>query len=169
MSEGRTNKISELPTVNSVSNSDVIIVNANTGSSVNTSQITVANFIRSAYGNVSGFSDVMVFASGNTTVVANGTQNTAYFTYDRTVYSSVELTFDMYSNTDGHKTIGTVICTSNSTIANCASAVMYVNIGGSPVINPQKSANVSGNNVTIYLDGPTGNVQVRYLAKLFKV
>lgn len=167
MTEGRAKLISELPTVNSVVNTDVLIVNANTGSSVNTSQISVANFIKSGVGNVASYSDYVTYSSGNNAVVANATANVAYFSYNRTIYAGAFLTIDMYSNSDSQRVFGTVTVTSNSTIANTGGNVVH--IGAATVINPRKSANVSGNTVTIYLDGPTGNVQVRYLATLFKV
>jgi hypothetical protein len=170
MSQGNSKKISELPTVNTVSSSDLIVVNANVSGNAITSAIAVNNFINSAIGNVYNYSNLVAYTSGNVVVVANGTENVAYFSYDRTIYSSAIVVFDMFSNSDSKRSFGTVVCTANATIANASSGgAMHVHIGGAPVINPQKSANVSGNTVSLYLDGPTGNVQVRYMATLFKV
>lgn len=169
MTSGRTKKVSELNTVNSVANSDTLITNSNVSGNITTSTIAVSNFVNSAIGNVYSYQNYITYSSGNVSVVANGSQNVSYFTYNRALYAGVKLTIDMYSNTDGKRTFGEVFVTANSTVANIATGTLYVHVGGAPNINPQKNADVSGNTVSLYLDGPTGNVQVRYLATLFKV
>lgn len=170
MADGRSKKISELPTVNTVANSDLIVVNANVSGNVVTSAISVYNFAQSAVGNVIATGIFTTSNTANVTVVANSTQNVAYFSYNRTLYAGVSLIIDAYSNSDGHRVFGGLVITANSTVANCSSgATEHVHIGGNPIIDLQKNAYVSGNTVTICLDGPTGNVQVRYIATYFRV
>lgn len=170
MTQGHSLKISELGTVNSVANTDILVVNANVSGNVTTSQISVYNFIQSAVGNVLATSTFTTSNTANNVVVASGTTNVAYFTYNRAAYAAVSILIDAYSNSDGHRTFGTVIATSNATHANVASgSTDHIHIGGNPIIDLQKSANVVGNTVSLYLDGPTGNVQVRYFATYFRV
>lgn len=174
MADGRSKKISELPTVNTVSNSDLIVVNANSSGNAVTSAITVNNFVRSAVGNLVSSSLFTETVFSNSVVVATGGTPVTYFSYDRTAYVGAEIVFDMLvadnaSDGAGNRAYGSVIVTSNSTVANSQAVGLHVHIGAGTQIDPEAGANVSGNNVLVYLSGPTGNVQVRYLATKFKV
>lgn len=174
MTEGRSKKISELPTVNTVSSSDLIVVNANVSGNIVTSAIAVNNFIRSAVGNLVSSSLFTETVFSNSVVTATGATPVSYFTYDRTAHVGAEIIFDMVvANTasDGanNRAYGKVIVTANSTVANSQATGLYVQIGAGTQIDPEAGANVSGNTVSVYLSGPTGNVQVRYLATKFKV
>lgn len=167
MTEGHSKKVSELPTVNSVSNSDVIIVNANVSGNIVTSTIPVYKFVNSAIGNVYSYSNFITYSSGNNVVAANNTTPVAYFTYDKSVYAAAELTLDTI-DTSNNRSFGVVRLVSNATIANAISSI--VQIGASP-INVAANASVSGNTVTLSLSqaGSTANITYRYLATLFKV
>ena len=172
MAEGHSKKVSELGTVNSVSNSDILIVNANVSGTITTSQISVNNFIQSTVGNSISQSLYTTTLSSNAVVVAAGGTAVTYFSYNRTVYSGAVVLLDMLvSNTasDGgnNRVFGELTVTSNSTVANTTGH--FSHIGGTPEIEPEGSATVTGNTVSVELSGPTGNVQVRYLATLFKV
>lgn len=174
MTQGNSKKISELPTVNSVSNSDLIVVNANVSGNNTTSTISVSKFVNSAIGNVYSYYNFVTYTSGNSVVAAAGGTPVSYFTFDRTVYCGAEIKFDMFvantaSDGAGNRAYGSVIVTANSTVANSQAVNLHVHVGSGTQVDPEAGANVSGNTVTVHLSGPTGNVQVRYLATLFKV
>lgn len=166
MADGRSKKVSQLGTVNSVSNSDLMVVVANVSGNSTTSQISVQNFVNTIVGNAA-FTTV---ASSNTVKVAADTTPVSYFTYDRTVYAGVQLLVD-FKDTANNRTFGNLRIAANSTVANAQSGVgQYVQIGANP-INVVANASVSGNTVTLSFSqaGSTNNVQVRYVATYFRV
>ena len=167
MTEAHSKKISELPTVNSVSNSDILLVLANVSGNVATSQISVNNFVQSSVGNQVGQSVYTVTNSSNTVKVATDSTPVSYFTYDRTVYAGVTLLVDMI-DTSNNRTFGEVRVAANSTVANAISSSIAV---GATPINIAANASISGNTVSLSFSqtGSTANVQVRYLATYFRV
>jgi hypothetical protein len=167
MVQGSSKKISELPTVNSVSNSDLLIVNANVSGNVTTSAISIDKFVNSSVGNVYSYSNYVVYSSANSIVQANSATPVEFFTYNRTLYAGVKLTIDA-KDTSNNRTFGEILLTSNSTVANCTASV--VTIGSSP-INVIANSSVSGNTVSLSLSqtGSTANINLRYTTLLFKV
>jgi len=166
MAEGHSKKISELGTVNSVANSDILLVVANVSGTMSTSQIGVSKFANS----IGVSPDLPIYtstSSSNTVKVATGATPVSYFTYDKSVYAGANLLVDMV-DTSNNRTFGEVRLTANATVAN--SVASFVAVGATP-INIVANASVSSNTVTLSFSqtGSTANVQVRYLATLFKV
>jgi len=159
----RSSKVSQLPTANSVGPNDTFyIVQANTSMQVPASVLNLPSISTLTTGPI----------EGNTIITGDGTtDNTAFFTWDTSLYVGFEMTIDAVDDSDaGCRTFGTV---SAAVAANIVyvNTLPLINLGDNQILLFTEDVQ-SGSNSTLYFarqSGTTANVIFRWKVTYFNV
>lgn len=162
-------KTSELPTTNSASGSDRVVILKDPAGTPSTRTITFNNLANTVYEKILVPNTVVV--QNVVTVASNGTSNVAFFTFNSNTYCAVEMDILGHDYSTNEHCIAKVYFLANSSDAISQSTEIDMGYPSQIHFDPTPTINTSTKVVTCYFRrdvATTSNVQIRYAAILHK-
>ena len=158
-------KTSELPTTNTASGSDRVVILKDPAGVPSTRTITFNNLANTVYEKILVPNTVVV--TNVVSLPSNGSSDVAFFTFNSNTYCAVEMDFHAHDPATQEHCIGKVYYMANTTDAISQST--EIDMGGPSQIHfdPVPTINTTTRDVTCYFrrDGDaTSSIQIRYVA-----